>query len=1243
MLRSALQTIDGNTAAAHVAYAFSEVAAIYPITPSSPMGELCDEWSAQGRKNIFGQTVKVSELQSEAGAAGAVHGSLAAGALTTTFTASQGLLLMIPNMYKISGELLPGVFHVSARALAAHALSIFGDHSDVMAARSTGFALLASGSVQEVMDLAVVAHLSAIKGRVPFLHFFDGFRTSHEVQKVEVIDYADLAKLIDLDAVEAFRRRALSPEHPHQRGTAQNPDTYFQNREAANRFYEALPAIVLESMAKVAALTGRRYGLFDYVGAPDADRVVVAMGSACETIEETVNYLVARGERVGLVKVRLYRPFSREHLWRAIPATCRRLAVLDRTKEPGSAGEPLYADVCTALAEALTPDAGEAAAKWTAGGQAGPVRLPEVYGGRYGLGSKEFTPAMVKAVFDNLAQPRPKNHFTVGITDDVTGTSLEVGPAIDTAPAGTFACKFYGLGSDGTVGANKNSIKIIGDHTDLYAQGYFAYDSKKSGGMTISHLRFGKRPIQSTYLVDQADLVACHHPSYVFKYDLLSDLKPGGVFLLNCPWSVVELEAKLPAAVKRAIARKKARFYVIDAARIADEVGMGGRINVVMQAAFFKVAGVIPADEAIDYIKQAIKKTYGKKGEAIVKKNFAAVDRSVAALQVVDYPASWAEALDEAAATGDFGAGTVGPVASASPATGGVSALDYARRVVRPVLALEGDNLPVSAFAPDGVTPTGTTKFEKRGIALEVPVWTPEGCAQCGNCAMACPHAAIRPYLIEPGSLKGAPTGFVTTPARGREAEARGLAYRVQVSPLDCTGCGNCLEVCPAKVKPLRMVSIEEGVASEADNWTFAERLPAITDVFAPNTVKGSQFLRPLFEFSGACAGCGETPYVKLVTQLFGDRMIIANATGCSSIYGGSSPTCPYTVGPDGRGPAWANSLFEDNAEFGFGIALGVTQRRERLIDLVRQLLAAGAGPGAGLGAGSGRGPAGGSGGPLAQIAEALTGWLGATGDPARSRELGERIRGLLPTAKAAAPPALRPLLEEVERLADFFTKWSVWIFGGDGWAYDIGYGGLDHVLASGADVNVLVLDTEVYSNTGGQSSKATPTGAVAKFAAAGKTTKKKDLGLMAMTYGYVYVASVAMGASRNQLLRALIEAESYPGPSLVIAYAPCINHGIDMAHSQEEEKRAVEVGYWPLYRFNPALAEAGQNPFTLDSKDPTGSFRDFLLGEIRYASLRAQFPDRAEALYARAEADARARLETLKRLAGGAEGPVAK
>jgi pyruvate-ferredoxin/flavodoxin oxidoreductase len=1173
MTMATRQTIDGNTAAAHVAYAFSDVAAIYPITPSSPMAESADEWAAHGRKNLFGQTVRLAELQSEAGAAGALHGSLAGGALTTTFTASQGLLLMIPNMYKIAGELLPAVFHVTARALATHALSIFGDHSDVMATRQTGFALLSSNSVQEAMDLALVAHLSALDARVPFLHFFDGFRTSHEVQKIELIDYADMAKLVDWSAVEAFRQRALSPEHPVQRGTNQNPDIYFQGREAANRYYQRVPEIVLTNMAKVSELTGRRYRLFDYVGAPDAERVIVAMGSACEAIEETVNYLVQRGEKVGLVKVRLYRPWAPDYLLTALPDSAKTIAVLDRTKEPGALGEPLYEDVAATCQEnrcGLT-----------------------IVGGRYGLGSKEFTPAMVKAVFDNLALPEPTNHFTVGINDDVTHSSLKIGEKLDTAPEGSIGCKFWGLGSDGTVGANKNSIKIIGDHTDLYVQGYFWYDSKKSGGITISHLRFGKSPIQSTYLIDQADFIACHNASYVGRYNLLDGIKEGGTFLLNSPWAAAEMEQRLPASMKRALAEKKVRFYNIDAVKIAQEVGLGGRINMVMQVAFFTLAKVMPVEQALGYIKEAIKKTYGKKGDQVVAMNIAAVDRATGELEEIHYPAAWTDAVDEAAAATDFP--------------------PYVRDLVQPILDLEGDKLPVSAFSPDGTVETGTTQFDKRGIALEVPTWKPETCIQCNQCSMVCPHAAIRPYLAKPADLEKAPETFQTKKAIGREVE--GLEFRMQVSPLDCTGCGNCVDICPAKVKPLTMTPLDEVRGAEGDNFTFAMSLPHLTPAMNPETVKGSQFRLPLFEFSGACAGCGETPYVKLVTQLFGERMVVANATGCSSIYGGSAPTCPYTVNAKGQGPAWANSLFEDNAEFGYGIALAAEQRRARLAAVLTELA------GADL---------------PADFAAAAAEWREGKDDAGKSREAGDRLRALLPAALAAAAPAIAPALKEVESLAEYLTKRSVWIFGGDGWAYDIGYGGLDHVLASGADVNVLVLDTEVYSNTGGQSSKSTPTGAVAKFAAAGKRTRKKDLGMMAMSYGYVYVAQVAMGANKNQLVKALAEAERYHGPSLVIAYAPCINHGIDMSHSQKEEQKAVETGYWSLYRYNPELALEGKNPFTLDSGEPTGAFQDFLLGEVRYATLKKQFPEQAGELFAQAEQDAAARRATYKRLAQG-------
>ncbi len=1162
------QTIDGNTAAAHVAYAFSDVAAIYPITPSSNMGEVADEWAAHGRKNLFGQTLKVVELQSEAGAAGAVHGSLAAGALTTTFTASQGLLLMIPNMYKIAGELLPTVFHVSARALAAHALSIFGDHQDVMAARQTGFAMLASSSVQETMDLALVAHLATLKASVPFVHFFDGFRTSHEISKVDVIEYDEMRTLLDMEAVAKFRQRALNPERPHQRGTAQNPDIYFQNREAANRYYAATPAIVAEVMEQVGKLTGRYYKPFDYYGAPDAEHVIVIMGSGADTVEETVNYLNKQGEKLGVVKVRLYRPFSAEHFLAVLPETVTRIAVLDRTKEPGSAGEPLYLDVCSVL-------------------KGRPITI---VGGRYGLGSKEFSPSMVKAVFDNLKADEPKNGFTVGIEDDLTHTSLPVGEPLDIATEGVYQAKFFGLGSDGTVGANKNSIKIIGDHTDLYAQGYFVYDSKKSGGITISHLRFGPKPIKAPYLINQADFIACHNPSYVKRYNILDGIKEGGVFLLNSPWTLEEMEQELPASMRRTIAQKKLRFYNIDAVKIAQDIGLGGRINTVLQAAFFKIAQVIPEEDAFRYIKEAIKTTYGRRGEKIVAMNYAAVD-SVDALEEVKYPAHWAEALDEAAA------------ASAEPA--------YVQEVIRPILALEGDKLPVSAFSPDGVVPTGTTKYEKRGIAVEVPVWVTENCIQCNQCSFVCPHAAIRPYLAQPEALEGKPESLTTKNALGRELA--GLQYAIQVSPLDCTGCGNCVDVCPAKNKALVMKPLQDVADEQVANYEFVEKLPAPPATMAKTTVKGSQFQQPLFEFSGACAGCGETPYIKLMTQLFGDRAIIANATGCSSIYGGSSPTCPYTVNRQGHGPAWANSLFEDNAEFGFGMSLAVQQKRDRIAQLATSLLDAAIAP---------------------ELRSALESWLAGKDDADASQAAAEQVRAQLPSALEQAEGQVAAMLQELNDLAEYLVKKSIWIVGGDGWAYDIGFGGLDHVLASGANVNVLVLDTEVYSNTGGQSSKATPTGAVAKFAAAGKRTRKKDLGLMAMSYGYVYVASVSMGASHNQLLKAMLEAEKYDGPSLIIAYAPCINHGIDMSKSQRQAKLAVEAGYWPLYRYNPELSKEGKNPFVLDQKEPSGDFQEFIRSEVRYATLLRQFPEQAEELLQRAEADARARYEHYKRLA---------
>ena len=1180
-------TIDGNTAASHVAYAFSDVAAIYPITPSSPMAEVADDWAANGRKNLFGQEVRIAEMQSEGGAAGAVHGSLKAGALTTTFTASQGLLLMIPNMYKISGELLPGVFHVSARALAAHALSIFGDHSDVMSCRQTGFAMLASASVQEVMDLALVSHLSAIKGSVPFLHFFDGFRTSHEVQKIELIDYEDMDKLLDRDAVAAFRARALNPEHPHQGGTAQNPDIYFQGREAANKYYNAIPGIVQHYMDEVGKITGRHYHLFDYVGAADAENVIVVMGSGADVCEETINYLNAQGQKLGLLKVRLYRPFAAEKFVEALPKSCKRIAVLDRTKEPGSLGEPLYQDVINALVEAGRSDI-------------------KVVGGRYGLGSKEFTPSMVNAVYENLAGEL-KNHFTVGIEDDVTHLSLKVTKQVNAAPEGTIACKFFGLGSDGTVGANKNSIKIIGDHTKLYAQGYFAYDSKKSGGFTVSHLRFGKTPIQSPYLIDAADFAACHNPSYVTRYAVAEGIKEGGTFLLNSPWTLAEMEKELPAHMKNAIAKHHIKFYNINAIKLAREVGMGGRINTIMQSAFFKLANVIPAEEALEYMKAAAKKSYGKKGDEVVQKNYAAIEAGMNAIEEIKYPESWATTTE-----------------GATPIH--VTDDPYFTDFIHPILAQEGDKLPVSALSADGTVPTGTTKYEKRGIAVDVPAWIPENCIQCNQCSLVCPHATIRPYLVSAEEKAAAPESFVTKKATGFE----GYEFRMQISPLDCTGCGNCVDVCPAKEKALKMIPMTESAKTEEKNWEYALTLSKKDVKLNTKTVKGSQFLQPLFEFSGACAGCGETPYVKLLTQLYGDRMVIANATGCSSIYGGSAPTCPYTVNEKGQGPAWANSLFEDNAEFGFGMNLATKQRREKLADTVKALIAVDWCD--------------------ADIKAAGAEWLEKMNDAEGSRLAGEKLLkaceegidvDLTGTEYEAAwlangkkcPCDACTLAREVIANKDLLTKQSVWIFGGDGWAYDIGYGGLDHVLAQDEDVNVLVVDTEVYSNTGGQASKATPTGPVAKFAAAGKRTKKKDLGLMAMSYGYVYVAKVCMGANPAQLMKAVTEAEAYKGPSLIIAYAPCINHGINMGHSQLEAKKAVEAGYWPLYRYNPDLAAEGKNPFSLDSKDPKASFQDFIMGEVRYASLKKQFPEVADKLFARAEKEAEDKIDYYKKL----------
>lgn len=1173
LMAKVMKSMDGNTAAAHVAYAFTDVAAIYPITPSSPMAELVDKWSAHGRKNLFGQEVEVVELQSEAGAAGAVHGSLAAGALTTTFTASQGLLLKIPNMYKIAGELLPGVFHVSARALASHALSIFGDHSDVMACRQTGFALLASGSVQEVMDLAGIAHLAAIKGRVPFLHFFDGFRTSHEIQKIEVMDYEDLGKLLDKDAVRKFRKRGLNPERPVTRGTAQNPDIFFQAREACNPYYQAIPEIVEEYMAEISKITGREYHLFNYYGHPEAERVIVAMGSVCDTIEETVDYLMEKGEKVGVLKVHLYRPFSIEHFLSQMPNTVKKISVLDRTKEPGALGEPLYLDVCSAYYNADVK--------------------PVIVGGRYGLGSKDTTPSHIKAVFDNLKSDNPKNFFTVGIVDDVTNTSLEVKEKIDTAPEDTVCCKFWGLGSDGTVGANKSAIKIIGDNTDMYAQAYFSYDSKKSGGVTISHLRFGKEPIRSTYLIDHADYIACHNQSYVTKYNVLDGLKDGGIFLLNTRWSQEELEENLPASMKRYIAEHDIQFYTINAVDIAQEIGLGGRINMIMQAAFFKLADIIPIDEAIKHLKEAIVTSYGHKGEKIVNMNYAAVDKGIDAIVKIDVPEAWKEAKDEAAAEKD--------------------APDFVKNIADVMNRQEGDKLPVSAFVgiEDGTHPQGTARYEKRGVAVFVPEWQPENCIQCNQCSFVCPHAAIRPFLLDEEETNNAPENFATKKANGKAFE--GLNFSIQVSVLDCTGCGVCANTCPVKEKALVMKPLEEQ-RKYASNWDYAMTIKPKENPMKKTTVKGSQFEQPLLEFSGACGGCGETPYAKLLTQLFGDRMMIANATGCSSIWGGSSPSTPYCTNEHGHGPSWANSLFEDNAEFGLGMYLGTKHQREKLADLIEAALELEL-PG--------------------ELEEAFKLWLENKDDAKSTKKAALTIVPFLEKYEAKDEKE-KELLDEIADRKEHLVKKSQWILGGDGWAYDIGYGGLDHVLASGEDVNVLVFDTEVYSNTGGQSSKSTPTAAVAQFAAAGKETKKKDLGKMAMSYGYVYVAQVAMGASHNQLIKALVEAESYPGPSLVIAYAPCINHGIrgGMSNCQIRQKKAVDSGYWHLYRYNPVLKKEGKNPFILDSKEPSVDFEDFIKDEVRFSSLTRTFPDRAEKLFKKAQKDARERYESYKRLA---------
>lgn len=1163
-------TCDGNYAASHIAYLFSEVAAIYPITPSSNMAENVDEWAADGRKNIFGETVEVTEMQSEGGASGAVHGALQAGALTSTYTASQGLLLMIPNMYKIAGELLPAVFHVSARSLAAQALSIFGDHSDVMSARQTGFAFLATGSVQQIMDIGAIAHLAAIKSRVPFLHFFDGFRTSHEIQKVEVIDQEILKGMLDMNALQEFRNRALNPEKPVTRGTAQNPDIYFQTREAANRYYEAVPDIVNDYMQEIAKITGRPYAPFSYFGSPTAENVIIAMGSVTQPIKEVVEYLNAKGENVGLLIVHLYRPFSAKYFFKAIPKTVKRIAVLDRTKEPGANGEPLYLDVRDLYY--------------------GKENAPIIVGGRYGLSSKDTTPSQIISVFDNLKQSEPKNRFTLGIVDDVTFTSLPILPEVITVPEGTYEAKFYGLGSDGTVGANKNSIKIIGDTTDKFVQAYFAYDSKKSGGITTSHLRFGDKIIRSTYLVNTPDFVACHVPSYLDKYDMLKGMKKGGTFLLNSIWDVEETKKHIPDHMKKFMAENNIQFYIINATQIAEEIGLGNRTNTIMQAAFFKISNVIPYESAVAEMKAAVVKSFGMKGENVVKMNNAAIDKGGEVVKV-EIPAEWKNIVVK-----DDKSDRNVP--------------DFIKNIVYPINSLKGDDLPVSAFLDreDGTFPAGTTAYEKRGIAVNVPEWIAENCIQCNQCAYVCPHAVIRPFLMNEKELAGAPEGTVTIPANGKEFA--GYQFRIQVSVLDCTGCAVCAEVCPSKVKSLVMKPLETQKAEET-RWDYISANVTYKDTLAPKDkiFKNSQFAQPLFEFSGACSGCGETPYIKLLTQLFGDRMTIANATGCSSIYGGSAPATPYTIDKNGRGPAWANSLFEDNAEYGYGMALASDKLRNRIERLAKEAL---------------------NNGISDEVKTALQNWLDTKEIANASREASDKLIPVLEKCD-------KPFAKEILGLKNYLAKKSHWIIGGDGWAYDIGYGGLDHVMATGQNVNILVLDTEVYSNTGGQSSKSTPVGAVAKFASSGKKTRKKDLGAMAMTYGYVYVAQVALGANMNHYFKVVKEAEEYPGPSLIIAYSPCIAHGIKtgMNNTVEQEKFAVKAGYWHLYRYNPMLAEEGKNPFTLDSKEPDwNEFQNFINSEVRYTQLLKSFPEQAKELFKIAEDNAKWRYNSYRRMA---------
>ena len=1170
-MKRSMKTMDGNHAAAHASYAYTDVAAIYPITPSSVMAEATDEWATQGRKNIFGQTVKVTEMQSEAGAAGTVHGSLAAGALTTTYTASQGLLLMIPNLYKIAGERLPGVFNVSARTLASHALCIFGDHSDVYACRQTGCAMLCESSVQEVMDLTPVAHCSAIKGRLPFINFFDGFRTSHEIQKIETWDYEDLKDMVDLDAINAYRQNALNPNHPCQMGSAQNPDIFFQAREACNQTYDDMPAIVQEYMDKVNEKLGTNYKLFNYYGAEDAEKVIIAMGSVCETIDETIDYLMAKGEKVGLVKVRLYRPFSAEALVNTIPDSVKQLIVLDRTKEPGAMGEPLYLDVVAALKNT----------KFDA--------VP-IFTGRYGLGSKDTTPGQIIAVYNNTE----KEKFTIGIVDDVTNLSLEVTEHPVTTPATTINCKFWGLGADGTVGANKNSIKIIGDNTDMYAQAYFDYDSKKSGGVTISHLRFGKDPIRSTYLINKANFVACHCPAYIHKYNMVQDLVPGGTFLLNCSWDMAGLEEHLPGQVKRYIAENDIKFYTIDGIKIGKEIGLGGRINTVLQSAFFALSNIIPADKANELMKAAAKATYGKKGDKIVQMNYDAIDAGAKHVVKIEVPESWKTAGEES-------------LTGAAVTGARQDAVDFVNNIQKKINAQMGNTLPVSAFKDyvDGSTPSGTSAYEKRGVAVDVPVWDVNKCIQCNQCSYVCPHAAIRPVAMTEAEAAAAPEGMQYKDMTGMP----GYKFAITISAYDCTGCGSCVNVCPDKIQAITMQNFEANEAEQA-YFDYGVSVPDKAEViakFKENSVKGSQFKQPLLEFSGACAGCGETPYAKLITQLFGDRMYIANATGCSSIWGNSSPSTPYTVTPEGKGPAWSNSLFEDAAEFGYGMLLANNALRGALKEKVEDVVANGTNE---------------------DVKAAGQEWLdtygcGVTNGPATDK--------LIKALEACGCDKAQEILAQ----KDFLGKKSQWVFGGDGWAYDIGFGGVDHILASGKDINVMVFDTEVYSNTGGQSSKSTNIGAIAQFAAGGKDVKKKDLAPIAMSYGYVYVAQIAMGADMNQCVKAIAEAEAYPGPSLIIAYAPCINHGIKigMSKAQTEEKNAVAVGYWNNFRYNPALAAEGKNAFTLDSKAPSGDYKAFLNGEVRYNALVRQDPEKADRLFEKSEENAKARYAYLNKL----------